>query len=287
MIRRLIFKGVRSHVLRFLLTAASVTLGVSLVAGTYVLTDSMNATFDKIFTQASVGLDVQVRGVQGADGFQGGVAPRASLPIALADRLKQVDGVVRAVPDLQGNALLVGKDGTAVRSGGAPTFGFAYSADDTSFKLVKGVPPSGPAEIAVESSTLSRAKLEVGDRTQALVGNLPREVTITGEVSFTALAGATAVLVDEKTAQEAFAPDGTVTTFSLRAADGVTEQQLLDRVKRVLPADAEAVTGKAVADENRDEIGTALGFIRTFLLVFAFVSQIGRASCRERVCLAV
>ena len=272
MIRRLILKGVRSHLLRFLLTAASVTLGVSLVAGTFVLTDSMNATFDKIFTQASVGLDVQVRGVQGAEGFQGGVAPRASLPITLADRLKQVDGVVRAVPDLQGNALLVGKDGTAVRSGGAPTFGFAYSADDTSFKLIKGAPPSGPAEIAVESSTLSRAKLKVGDRTQALVGNLPREVTITGEVSFTALAGATAVLVDEKAAQEAFAPDGTVTTFSLRAADGVTETQLLDRVKQVLPANAEAVTGSAVADENRDAIGTALGFIRTFLLVFAFVS---------------
>ena len=272
MITRLILKGVRSHLLRFLLTAASVTLGVSLVAGTFVLTDSMNATFDKIFTQASVGLDVQVRGIQGAEGLQGGNAPRASLPITLADTLKQVDGVQRAVPDLQGNALLVGKDGTAVRSGGAPTFGFAYSADDQAFKLVGGRPPSGPNEVAVESSTLSRAKLSVGDRTRALIGNTPHDVTITGEISFTALAGATAVLVDEQTARKEFAPDGTVTTFSVRAAKGVSQQQLLDRVRPLLPTDAEAVTGQKVTDENRDSIGTALGFIQTFLLVFAFVS---------------
>ena len=225
MIRRLILKGVRSHLLRFLLTAASVTLGVSLVAGTFVLTDSMNATFDKIFTQASVGLDVQVRGVQGADGLQGGPAPRQSLPISLADTLRTVDGVQRAVPDLQGNALLVGKDGTPVRSGGAPTFGFAYSSDDQAFTLVKGQAPHGPGEVAVESSTLSRAKLKVGDRTKALIGNSPHDVTISGEVSFTSLAGATAVLVDEKTAQQEFAPDGTVTTFSVRAGKGVGPQR--------------------------------------------------------------
>lgn len=272
MIGRLIVKGVRSHLLRFLLTATSVTLGVALVGGTFVLTDSMNATFDKIFTQASEGLDVQVRGQQGAEGFQGGQAPRASLPLTLADRLRSVDGVSRAVPDLQGTALLVGKDGTAVRSGGAPTFGFAYQEGDEAFSLVKGRPPANRTEVAVESSTLDRAKLKVGDRTRALVGNDPLDVTIVGEVSFTSLAGATAVLVDERTAQQQFAPDGTVTSFSVRAKDGVTPEQLLTRVKAVLPPDAEALTGQQVADENKKAIKDGLGFFTVFLLVFAFVS---------------
>ena len=272
MIARLILKGVRSHLLRFLLTATSVTLGVALVGGTFVLTDSMNATFDKIFTQASEGLDVQVRGVQGAEGFQGGVAPRASLPLSLGDELRQVDGVARAVPDLQGTALLVGKDGTAVRSGGAPTFGFAYQEGDEAFSLVGGRPPANRSEIAVESSTLDRAKLKVGDRARALVGNAPLDVTIVGEVSFTSLAGATAILVDEKTALQEFAPDGTVTSFSLRAKDGVTPEQLLGRVKAALPPDAEALTGQQFSDENKKQIKDGLGFFTVFLLVFAFVS---------------
>lgn len=272
MIRRLILKGVRSHLLRFLLTATSVTLGVALVGGTFVLTDSMNGTFDKIFTQASEGLDVQVRGVQGAEGLQGGPAPRAALPIGLVDDLRQVDGVARAVPDLQGTALLVGKDGTPVRSGGAPTLGFAYEEGSEAFRLVSGRPPTNPGEVAVETSTLERAKLKVGDRTRALVGNDPLDVTIVGEVGFTSLAGATAVLVDEQTARKEFAPDGTVTTFSVRAKDGVTPEQLLGRVKAVLPTDAEAVTGTTVSDENRDQLKQVLGFFTVFLLVFAFVS---------------
>jgi putative ABC transport system permease protein len=270
---RLTVNSARSHVLRFLLTAVSVTLGVALVAGTFVLTDSINTTFDKIFDQATVGLDAQVRGHEGGESVQGGPAVRDQLPITLAQQLRQVDGVTRAVPDYQGTAILVGKDGTAVRNGGAPTFGFAFFPDDPVISLVKGSPPDGPDQVAVESSTLTRSRLAVGDHTSALIGGQPRPVTITGEVKFDApLAGATIVLVDEATARQAFAPDGTVPSFSLTAAPGVSQQELVHRVSAVLPANAEVVTGAKVAEENRKDIEQALGFIRIFLFVFAAVS---------------
>jgi hypothetical protein len=127
--------------------------------------------------------------------------------------------------------------------------------------------------VAVESSTLTRSRLAVGDHTSALIGGQPRPVTITGEVKFDApLAGATIVLVDEPTARQTFAPDGTVPSFSLTAAPGVSQQELVRRVSAVLPADAEVVTGAKVAEENRKDIEQALGFIRIFLFVFAAVS---------------
>ena len=138
---------------------------------------------------------------------------------------------------------------------------------------MSGRGPATSAEVAVESSTLKRSRLQVGDHTQALVGSKPRQVTIVGEVSFsTSLAGATIVLVDRATALEQFAPDGTVPSFSLRAAPGVSQQQLRDRVAPTLPATAEAVTGATVTKELNDDVGQALGFINTFLLVFAGVS---------------
>jgi putative ABC transport system permease protein len=270
---RVTLKGVRSHRLRFLLTAVAVMLGVSLVAGTYVLTDSLNGTFDAIVDQSAVGSDVQVRGTPSdADAFDG-TPLRAPLPLTLADKLETVDGVTRVSPDLQGTAILVGKDGTATRTPGAPTLGFAYADGDPVIHLVNGRGPTNKNEIAVESATLKRAKLAVGAKTKALIGNDPQDVTITGEVSFGAgLAGATLVFLDPQTATSTFAPDGTVQSFTLTAASGTTQEQLRTRVAAILPASAEAITGKTLNAENKKSFEDALGFISTFLLVFAGVS---------------
>ena len=270
---RVTLRGVRSHRLRFLLTAVAVMLGVSLVSGTYVLTDSLNNTFNSIVDQASVGTDVQVRGVASEAKTMDGTTLRAPLPLTLTDKLKTVDGVSRVSPDLQGSVILVGKDGTAVRSGGAPALGFAFQADDPVIKLVAGRGPTNKSEVAVESATLKRAKLAIGDRTKALIGNTPQDVTIVGEASFGAgLAGATLTFVDPETARATFAPDGTVQTFALTAGPGISPEQLRARLASVLPAQAEAVTGATVQAESKKQFEQGLGFISTFLLVFAAVS---------------
>jgi putative ABC transport system permease protein len=271
---RITLKGVRGHVLRFLLTVASVMLGTALIAGTYVLTDSINATFDKIFDQVAAGVDVSVRGAKiGQSTVVGGGETREQLPITLVDRLRAVDGVKRAEPDLQGSIILVGKDGTAVRNGGAPTLAFAYYQDDPTLHLVQGRAPRGPNEVAVESSTLKLSKLSVGAHTQAVVGNHPEAVTVVGEVKFdAAIAGATMVVVDGATARATFAPDGRVPSFSVVAEPGVSQATLRDRIAKVLPAQAEAVTGQQAAAEGKKSLHEQLGFISTFLFVFAGVS---------------
>src|SRR5690242_9181344 len=166
---RVTLRGVSGHVLRFLLTIASVTLGVALVAGTFVLTDSINNTFDSIVEQGSKGLDVQVRGREAgqASPALGGQALREQLPLTLGDRLRSVDGVQRVAADLQGSAVLVGKDGTAVRNGGAPTLCFPFRSDDPSLRLVQGRAPANASEVVLESSTLKLSGWKVGDRTKA------------------------------------------------------------------------------------------------------------------------
>src|SRR3954454_4460304 len=188
---RVTLRGVTGHVLRFVLTIASVTLGVALVAGTFVLTDSINNTFDSIVEQGSKGVDVQVRGTETGrtPAGQGNQPIRQQLPLTLADTLRGVPGVQRVAPDIQGSAVLVGKNGTAVRNGGAPTLSFPFRADDPSLKLVQGRAPTGPGEVVLESSTLRLSGLKVGDRTQAVIGGWPRPVTIVGEASFDAGVG--------------------------------------------------------------------------------------------------
>ncbi|HEY6798489.1 MAG TPA: ABC transporter permease [Kineosporiaceae bacterium] len=267
---RLTVKSVRGHLVRFVLTALAVTLGVAFVAGSFVLRDSINATLDNLLNSATKGLDVKVRGLPTKLAGQDG--PRPQVPLALATRLAAVPGVARSEPDLRGTALIVGKDGLVVRNGGAPGLGFAYSPDSASFTLVKGSAPTGPGEVLVEQSTLARSGLAIGDSTQALIGGTARQVRITGEVTFGALFGATAVLVDRATAEQAFAPGGTVESISLSAASGVSQEQLRARVAPLLPASAEAVTGKKAADEATTGFQKGLGAFTTFLLVFAGIT---------------
>ncbi len=180
---RVTLRGIRTHRLRFLLTAIAVLLGVSLVSGTYVLTDSLNNTFNKIVDAGSVGTDVKVQGTASDTKSFDGTPLRSPLPISLVDQLKGVDGVTRAVPDLGGNAILVGKTAPPCVTA-RPTFGFTIEPNDPVVHLVKGRDPVDSSEIVVESSTLKKSELAVGDTTKALIGNTPQPVTIVGEAEF-------------------------------------------------------------------------------------------------------
>lgn len=271
---RVAVRSVRGHLVRFLLTALSVLLGVAFVAGTFVLTDTMDRTFTAILDQAGAGTDVVVRGEERAGPPGDGDTLRRALPLGLTETLEAVDGVATAAPDLAGPAVLVGADGTAVRRGGAPTLGFGWVEGDPSVELVAGSAPSTPGEIAVEETTLDASGLVLGQSTTLVVGGGVRPVTVVASVRFGALAGATLVFLDDRNARAWFAPEGTAPSFSVRAEPGTEPQVLRDRVAAVLPEGAEAVTGQQRRDEDTEQIREALGFVSTFLLVFAGISVV-------------
>ena len=268
---RVTLRGLRAHLVRLLLTASAVMLGVSFVTGTFVLRDSIDDALSGLVSGATAGLDVSVRGHEvNADGEGTGVRP--SVPLSLVEKLAAVPGTGRVSPDLQGSAIIAGKDGKVVRNSGAPGLGFAFSKDDPAFTLVDGAGPTRPGQVAVESATLDKAQLAVGDSTQAVLGGVTSTVTITGEVEFGILFGATAVLLDEATARQLYAPDGTVPSITVTAEEGVTQSTLRDAIAEVLPTSAEAVTGAEVEADNEGAVQQGLGFFTTFLLVFAGVA---------------
>jgi len=199
---RVTLKGVRGHLERYLLTALSVVLGIAFFSGTFILTDSIQKTFDDLVNSTSESTDAVVRGAKAGstgDDFSGSL--RTQLPLGLADDLAKVDGVKHVSPDVQGTIIVVGKDGLPVRNGGAPTLGFGYDPQGGAGELVDGRAPQNSSEVVLESTTLEKSGLKVGDRTQALLGDAPVDVTVVGEFKLKASpAGATVVLVDEATA---------------------------------------------------------------------------------------
>ena len=55
-------KGLATRKFRASLTAIAIVLGVAMISGTYVLTDTINNGFDTIFTQSYKNADVVVSG---------------------------------------------------------------------------------------------------------------------------------------------------------------------------------------------------------------------------------
>lgn len=276
---RVALREIRAHVVRFALSVLAVLLGVAFVAGTFSLRAMLGSTFEDIIATSLQG-DAYLRGdaeSASSGGFGEPADARTRIPLDLAGQVADVDGVAAAFPDLTGPIVLVGADGTAVQSGQAPSFGLGVDPDDPAAVFVDGRPPTGAGEIALEAGTMANAGLAVGDATTVVVGGEVRPVQVVGEVDTGApSAGATLVFLDVATATAAYAADGQVATITVYGQDGVSEQDLADSLTAALAADGvdgvEAVTGDQARDEATDQVNQVLGFIGTFLLVFAAVS---------------
>ncbi|WP_206750233.1 ABC transporter permease, partial [Cryobacterium cheniae] len=216
--------------MRFILSVLAVALGVAFVAGTFSLRTMMSSTFSAIVDSTLLG-DAYIRGAEPALGrsMTGAIGEnRNTVPAALAGRIATVHGVDKAFAGITGPIVVVGKDGTAVQSTQAPSFGVALYPDDTTVTVASGRAPNGPAEIGLESATLASSGLSVGDQTKIVVAGEIRTVQVTGKMSTgIAMAGATIVYLDVATATAVYAPDGMASTIAVYAEPGVTESNLV------------------------------------------------------------
>ncbi|MFB7889334.1 ABC transporter permease [Cellulosimicrobium cellulans] len=282
---RVALRGVRAHVVRFVLSVLAVTLGIAFVVGTFAFRGMLSSTFDDIIA-TTLTADVYVRGSQevtgdaagpggGGGGGNGFAGDRTLVPADLAADVEAVDGVSRAVPDVSGPVVLVAADGTAVVTTGPPSTAFSVDPEDPSLTLLDGAWPAA-GEIVLEQSAAETAGLTTGDETTVVLGGEPTPVTVSGVFGIeAAAAGAVLVGIDGETARAVYAPDGMVpqlSVWSSQTSGEVDEDALAERVGDVLPDGAEAVTGEQARAEASEAVEEVLGFVETFLLVFAAIA---------------
>jgi hypothetical protein len=102
--RRVALKGLAFRKVRALLTALAVVLGVAMVSGTYVLTDSIQRAFDGIFTGSYQDTSAVISGRQVVEFSTAG---KATVPESLLQTVRDVEGVQQAegaIFDLQSRA---------------------------------------------------------------------------------------------------------------------------------------------------------------------------------------
>jgi len=275
---RTALKGLLAHKLRLFRTAFAVTLGVSLMAGTLVLTDTMQRTFDDLFANVYRGTDVVVRATAAFEGPQGTGLQRGRVPESLVAKVQGVPGVAVAEGSVFGYARLIGTNGKALGdpANGAPTLGMGWSdnRDLNFFRLVDGRPPRAADEIVIDRKSSKDGKLHVGDWTTVLVQGPPQRVRISGVAKFGTAdspGGASCAVFTLAAAQRLIAAPGQFDGISVVGKPGVSQAELAARIRTVLPAGVESVTGKAITKETQDQMGKMLAFFDTFLMIFAVV----------------
>jgi putative ABC transport system permease protein len=277
-VTRVALRSLFSRKLRTALTALAIVLGVAMVSGTYVLTDSINKAFDSIFTSVYVGTDATITGKSAFDLDQNqNTTTPPSFDESLLVRVRDLPDVKDAVGGVAGEAQLIGTDGKVITFGGAPNLGFSVDPSRPAFeslKLTSGRWP-GLDEVVIDKSTASKKHLAVGDTIGVQAQGPKQDVRISGLVKFgsvSTIGGATLAGFDLPTAQKLFAKPGKLDQIRVAAKNGVSPEQLVNEIRTILPADTQVRTGTAQAKKDAEGTNEFLSFLQKFLLAFGGIA---------------
>ena len=279
--RRVSLRNLRAHKLRLFLTVFSIVLGTSFVAGTIVFTTTISNAFTNIFDNAAQGVAVEITPSD---------PQSAGVPLTVVDQLRQRSaelGIDKLVVNNSGLVTIANSEGKALQTGGAPSVGTAYippaeaiSAADSRI-MTGGRAPMNAGEIALNETAADAGDLKVGSKTKIVVGQgnaPPREVTVVGLIDLpTSTGGYVNVQFDAATASMLFSDGKHAALVDMSAVDGVTPEQLVERVRTALGPAADRLeirTGDQVRQDQKDQVNQFLDIFQYILLAFAAIGLI-------------
>ncbi len=272
MIVRQAYRNLLASKLRLCLTSLAVVLGVGFVVGALVLGDTINKAFDGVFATANSGVAVEVRGVKTVS-----ESDRRHVPASLLAAIRKVDGVRTAEGSISGTAQIIGKDGSPAGLQGPPALGFGWFDDPAlnPLRITSGHAPRGPADVVIDRTTADAEKFRIGDGVRIVTQSGSAEYRLVGIVAFgrqNNLAGATLAAFSPSTAERVLDPAGGFAVVTATAQAGVGDATLTARIRAVLPAGYEAITGKAASQQESEQFKKFVDIFRDFLLAFAGIA---------------
>jgi putative ABC transport system permease protein len=281
-VTRFALKSLAGRKFRTVLTALAIVLGVAMISGTYVLTDTIDKAFSTIFDESYAGTDVVVSGKAADISVFGDTAEPPPVDASQLDEIRGLDSVDLAMGGVYDelNAKIIGEDGKAINTQGAPSLGFGIDTSPTynvfnPLNLLEGRWPEGSGEVVIDAGVADREDFAVGQTIQISTLKPKQDFEVVGIAQYgdvKSLGTATFAIFDIATAQTLFEREGKFDAISVAGKDGVTPEQLIDEIQPLLPADAQVRTGLEEAQESKDEISEFTNIIRYFLLAFAAIA---------------
>lgn len=275
-------RNLLAHKLRLALTALSIVLAVAFVAGTYMFTDSLGASLDALIRQEQPDVTVEPAGADFSGELQD-VGQILTVPESLATTISGSPGVDRAIPRvLVPNVVVLDQDGRPLgldRGGfsGGTAIAQSWVAEPrlNATEIVTGDAPTEAGEMAIDAGSARQLAAAPGDDVTVMLPTGERErFRLSGltQLQNAAGLGVTFVYWDFGTAQRLLLDPGQATSIAVLADSGVAQATIRDRIEPLLPEGVTAVTGEEQANQLSQQLDSGLGFLNTFLLVFALVS---------------
>ncbi|HXY94670.1 MAG TPA: FtsX-like permease family protein [Acidimicrobiia bacterium] len=279
---RVTVKGLLAKKIRLVLTSIAVVLGVAFMSGTFVLTDTLGDVFDNLFTETTKGIDAVVRAKQTLEDNNPRTRTANPVPQSLVPIVEQATGVRLAHGAVQGYAAVVGKDGKVVGNNNRSS-GFAWLPlpFGQSNHIIRGHEPRADDEFVLDENTADDSGYALGAQVPIVFQNgTPEKFDLVGVFRFgnnDSVPGSTSAGFTPTTALRVVGREGQWDWIDVAAKPGVSQQALARNIRQTLAARTggttyEVLTGKQFADERANNVKDRLGFLNTFLLVFAVIA---------------
>jgi putative ABC transport system permease protein len=265
-------KSLWARKIRALGTTFAVVIGVAFVAGSYVLTDTIFAAFDEIFSESLKGTSVVITAKNPVEQESGEVP---TISASLLPPVRKTAGVRVAAGAIFTPGGFFDSEGDAIGSKFAPKFISSTLPDGLeSLNYVEGHPPRGPTQTSLDEAAAESADLKLGEEMRIVGQRSAKSYRLVGftQLGSASFGGASIAQLTLPEAQLITNKQGRFDQISVAAKEGVPAETLKRRIERVTPPSVRVETAKENADRGSEEIRDNLGFLQTILLVFGFVA---------------
>ncbi|HJR25652.1 MAG TPA: ABC transporter permease [Acidimicrobiales bacterium] len=279
--RRVTLRSLWAHKRRLVSTVLAVVLGVAFMSGTFILSTTLDQSFDDLFSEVVEEVDALVQGeVLFSDLLAGD--QRADIPETLVAKVRDVRGVAAAEGRVSTDGgfsvnRVIGADGEPIGGSQGSTSFESWLQDDSlnAFELSQGRAPEADDELVLNLAAAEEGGLEVGDQVDAVssLGRSTYELVGTFSLGAAKSAGGTITVgFTLPEAQRLAGLEGKITSVFVKAADGLSEEELVERLAPAVGGQAEVVTGEQAVAQLSEESQTNLGFLEIALTVFGAIA---------------
>jgi putative ABC transport system permease protein len=268
----LALKSLWARKARALSTTLAVIIGVAFVAGSYVLTDTIFAAFDEIFSESLSGTSVVITAQNPVEQANGEVP---TISASLLAKVRATPGVRLAAGAIFTPGGFFNAKREKIGNKFAPKFISSNLPDGLeALTYLQGHRPRGPTEASIDLAAAESSGLSLGDEIGIIGQGRLRQFRLVGftRLGSASFGGASIAQVTLPVAQRLTHKVGRFDQISVAAAKGVAATLLKRRIAREMPAGARVETAAESADRSSEEIRENLSFLQTFLLVFAFIA---------------
>lgn len=267
-----------AHKGRMTLSAIAVLLSVAFVCGTLVFTDTVNATFDRLFNTTASDLTVKPRTDDSGNQQRSAGAGPATLSASVVRTVATEPGVKSAYGSVESTSVTIVDPKTDTNIGptsGAPTIATNWTVTpNAALKLTSGQAPQGPGQAMLDADTANKAHLGIGDdiRVMTALGTFTQKIT--GIATFqTTNPGAAMVFMDTPTAQrELLGTSGEFTSVHAYGDGSRSNDQLKAEAATMLRRGYTLQTKAEAASDDKSSVGSFLNVMKYAMLGFAGIA---------------